>query len=153
MRQSSTFEAGSGDEAARRAAAVQELGAARWVPSAPLARLPQTATADSRELSTNLVSVLALPTEMHEKLVEAAREVDPAAEDARVVIPFEPRSFRDFMLYEAHAIAAARGFVRRFMPGAARIVGAYESLTKRHSRCSGRTPCGTASPSTTWAIT
>ncbi len=51
--------------------------------------------------------------------------------DSDVVIPFEPRSFRDFMLYEAHAVAAARGFVRRFMPGAARLVGAYEALTHR----------------------
>ena len=32
------------------------------------------------------------------------------------LLPFEPRSFRDFMLYEAHAVDAARGFVRRFMP-------------------------------------
>jgi len=51
--------------------------------------------------------------------------------DSDVVIPFEPRSFRDFMLYEAHAVAAARGFVRRFMPGAARLVGAYEALAHR----------------------
>ena len=36
--------------------------------------------------------------------------------DATVLIPFEPRSYRDFMLYERHAVDAARGFVRRFMP-------------------------------------
>jgi hypothetical protein len=35
------------------------------------------------------------------------------------------------MLYEAHAIAAARGFVNAFMPGAARVVAAYEALTGR----------------------
>jgi len=103
-----------------------------WVPvRAALARLTQTATADRRQLSTNLVSILALPADTREKLVEAAREVDAAAEDARVVIPFEPKSFRDFMLYEAHAIAAARGFVRQYLPAAARVVGAYESLTGR----------------------
>ena len=34
------------------------------------------------------------------------------------------------MLYEAHAIAAARGFVRRYMPAAAQIAKAYESLTR-----------------------
>lgn len=101
-----------------------------WVAvGAALARLPQTATADNRELSTNLVSVLALPTEKRERLAWAAREIDPAPEGSRTVIPFEPRSFRDFMLYEAHAIAAARGFVRQFMPSAARVVGAYESVT------------------------
>ena len=35
---------------------------------------------------------------------------------AVVLAPFEPRSFRDFMLYERHGINAARGFVRTFMP-------------------------------------
>jgi 2-keto-4-pentenoate hydratase/2-oxohepta-3-ene-1,7-dioic acid hydratase in catechol pathway len=53
-----------------------------------------------------------------------------ATPDSDVVIPFEPRSFRDFMLFEAHAVAAARGFVHRFMPGAGRLVGAYETLTR-----------------------
>jgi 2-keto-4-pentenoate hydratase/2-oxohepta-3-ene-1,7-dioic acid hydratase in catechol pathway len=35
------------------------------------------------------------------------------------------------MLYESHAIAAARGFVRTQMPAAFRIVRAYEALTGR----------------------
>jgi hypothetical protein len=32
------------------------------------------------------------------------------------IIPFDPRSYRDFMLYEWHAVDAARGFVRHFKP-------------------------------------
>lgn len=44
-------------------------------------------------------------------------------------LPFEPRSFRDFMLYEEHAIAAARGYARRFMPSAFRLATAYEKAT------------------------
>lgn len=44
-------------------------------------------------------------------------------------LPFEPRSFRDFMLFEEHAIAAARGYARRFMPAAYPIANAYERLT------------------------
>jgi len=44
-------------------------------------------------------------------------------------LPFEPRSFRDFMLFEEHAIAAARGYARRFMPAAYPIASAYERLT------------------------
>jgi 2-keto-4-pentenoate hydratase/2-oxohepta-3-ene-1,7-dioic acid hydratase in catechol pathway len=55
----------------------------------------------------------------------------PTASEVRLALPFEPRSFRDFMLYETHAIDAARGFVRRFMPGAARIVSAFEGITRR----------------------
>jgi hypothetical protein len=44
------------------------------------------------------------------------------------LLPFAPVSFRDFMLYEEHAIAAARGMVKRFMPGAWRFVSADESV-------------------------
>jgi hypothetical protein len=34
--------------------------------------------------------------------------------EAKVLIPFEPRSYRDFILYERHAVDAARGFVAKF---------------------------------------
>ncbi|MFT4200065.1 fumarylacetoacetate hydrolase family protein [Gordonia sp. (in: high G+C Gram-positive bacteria)] len=36
--------------------------------------------------------------------------------DGTAVLPMCPASFRDFMLFEKHAIDAARGMVRRFMP-------------------------------------
>jgi 2-keto-4-pentenoate hydratase/2-oxohepta-3-ene-1,7-dioic acid hydratase in catechol pathway len=79
-----------------------------------------------------VIALMAAPQELRARLAEAARELEPEpAAEQDVVIPFEPRSFRDFMLYEAHAIGAARGFVRTFMPGAARVVEAYEALTKR----------------------
>ncbi len=77
------------------------------------------------------IVLLAMPPEARQRLADAARDLEPAPEDARPVLPFEPRSFRDFMLYEAHAIAAARGFVNTFMPAAARVVSAYEALTGR----------------------
>lgn len=47
------------------------------------------------------------------------------------VLPFEPASFRDFMLFEEHVIGATRGYVKRFMPGAYRIARAYEAVTGR----------------------
>jgi 2-keto-4-pentenoate hydratase/2-oxohepta-3-ene-1,7-dioic acid hydratase in catechol pathway len=43
-------------------------------------------------------------------------------------LPFEPRSFRDFMLYERHVIDAGRGMVRRFMPQMWEGLSAYESM-------------------------
>jgi 2-keto-4-pentenoate hydratase/2-oxohepta-3-ene-1,7-dioic acid hydratase in catechol pathway len=46
-------------------------------------------------------------------------------------LPFQPLTFRDFMLYERHAIDAARGFARRFMPAAYVAGRAYERLTGR----------------------
>jgi 2-keto-4-pentenoate hydratase/2-oxohepta-3-ene-1,7-dioic acid hydratase in catechol pathway len=47
------------------------------------------------------------------------------------LLPFQPLSFRDFMLFERHAIDAARGWARRFAPNAFRLARAYESLTGR----------------------
>ncbi|MCV7154081.1 fumarylacetoacetate hydrolase family protein [Mycolicibacterium pyrenivorans] len=47
------------------------------------------------------------------------------------VLPFQPASFRDFMLYERHAIDAARGLVRRFHPAQSRAAEGIERLTRR----------------------
>jgi 2-keto-4-pentenoate hydratase/2-oxohepta-3-ene-1,7-dioic acid hydratase in catechol pathway len=99
-----------------------------WVPVAEAARgLPKLAGIDTNDA----VALLALSLEDQAKLVDAAQSVAPAAgADTRLGLAFEPRSFRDFMLYEAHAVDAARGFVRRFMPAANRIAGAYELITR-----------------------
>lgn len=77
------------------------------------------------------IALLALAPEQQFQIADTARDVAPTTGPARIALPFAPRSFRDFMLYETHTIDAARGFVRRFMPGAARIVGAFESVTHR----------------------
>lgn len=47
------------------------------------------------------------------------------------LLPFEPRSYRDFMLSERHVIDAGRGYARRFLPGAFRIASLYEKLLRR----------------------
>lgn len=47
------------------------------------------------------------------------------------VLPFQPASFRDFMLYEKHAVDAARGMVGRFMPAAAPVASSFEKLSKK----------------------
>lgn len=47
------------------------------------------------------------------------------------VLPFQPASFRDFMLYEKHAVDAARGLVSRFMPAAAPVAAVFEKLAKK----------------------
>ncbi|MEU6559501.1 fumarylacetoacetate hydrolase family protein [Nocardia nova] len=48
-----------------------------------------------------------------------------------VVLPVCPASFRDFMVYEKHAVDAARGLARRFIPAASRLATAYETSTRR----------------------
>ena len=47
------------------------------------------------------------------------------------LLPFQPLSFRDFMLYEQHNIDAARGLIRRFHPGLYRVTALYERVTGR----------------------
>jgi 2-keto-4-pentenoate hydratase/2-oxohepta-3-ene-1,7-dioic acid hydratase in catechol pathway len=48
-----------------------------------------------------------------------------------VLLPFQPASFRDFMLYEKHVLDASRGLIRRFHPGQYRLVETVEALTRR----------------------
>jgi 2-keto-4-pentenoate hydratase/2-oxohepta-3-ene-1,7-dioic acid hydratase in catechol pathway len=98
-----------------------------WVPvAAAAAQIPSF----DQGIVEDAIALLALPSEARERLAEAAADV-PRAVDGSSLVPFEPRSFRDFMLYEAHAVAAARGFVRRFMPAIAPVVAAYEAVTRR----------------------
>lgn len=53
---------------------------------------------------------------------DVGQSADPA-----LLLPFVPRSFRDFMLYERHVIDAGRGMVRRFMPRQWEALSAYEA--------------------------
>jgi len=110
---------------------VELLASQGWVAIAKcLAKLGQPAPGRARVLATDLIAVLAAPADLRAAITETAAQIDPApTTETRVAPPFEPRSFRDFMLYESHAIAAARGFVRTQMPAAFHIVRAYEALT------------------------
>lgn len=46
-------------------------------------------------------------------------------------LPFRPTAYRDFMLYEKHAIDAARGFVKKYMPNVLPLINIFEKLTGR----------------------
>lgn len=103
-----------------------------WVDAGALLRglLPALADADIARWSGDIVALLGAPDDVRARLAEAAAALtaEPATAARRVVLPFEPRSFRDFMLYERHAIDAARGFVKTYMPGAWPFVRAYERI-------------------------
>ena len=93
--------------------------------------LPSPAEADIARWSGDTIALLGAPAEVRAQLATGVQNLAPAADGRRTAaLPFEPKSFRDFMLYERHAIDAARGFVRRFLPGAARVVGAYEAVIR-----------------------
>ena len=44
------------------------------------------------------------------------------------VLPFQPLSYRDFMLYEKHCIDASRGFVKKYLPHLLPVVNIYEKI-------------------------
>lgn len=48
---------------------------------------------------------------------------------AVICLPFQPRSYRDFMLYEAHYINAAKGLVKKYYPKLNPVVRLYEKIT------------------------
>jgi 2-keto-4-pentenoate hydratase/2-oxohepta-3-ene-1,7-dioic acid hydratase in catechol pathway len=109
------------------------LGPRGWVSvSKCLKQISFPDDSQSRHWKTEMVALLGAPADVRARIAGAAADVEPAPRpETDLVIPFRPRSFRDFMLYEAHAIDAARGFVTTFVPGAARIIHAYEGLTGR----------------------
>ena len=107
---------------------VEVLAPQGWVAAgAAIAQIPSL----DQGIADEVLALLALPPPDRERLLVAACNVAPAAGDGVAVLPFAPRSFRDFMLYEAHAVDAARGFVRRYLPSVAPVVAAYEAVTRR----------------------
>jgi 2-keto-4-pentenoate hydratase/2-oxohepta-3-ene-1,7-dioic acid hydratase in catechol pathway len=45
------------------------------------------------------------------------------------LLPFQPLSYRDFMLFEKHAVDAARGYARRFIPLGYAVGSLYERIS------------------------
>ncbi|OBC04232.1 fumarylacetoacetase [Mycobacterium sp. 852013-50091_SCH5140682] len=79
-------------------------------------------------------TALAESTALGGRVFDAAWE--QAAADRQLLhsehlLPFQPLSFRDFMLYEQHNIDAARGLIERFHPGLHRVTALYERVTGR----------------------
>ncbi|RLA05787.1 MAG: fumarylacetoacetate hydrolase family protein [Gammaproteobacteria bacterium] len=46
-------------------------------------------------------------------------------------LPFQPLSYRDFMLYEEHYINAKRGFITKYMPHLLPIINIYERVANQ----------------------
>ncbi len=45
------------------------------------------------------------------------------------IMPFQPKSYRDFMLYEKHCIDASRGFAKKYLPRLMPIIDVYETVS------------------------
>lgn len=85
------------------------------------------------DLWWNLGDILAAGPEIWPVIKEICSQAGsfPEPVDEAFRLPFEPESFRDFMLFEKHAIQAARGFAKKYFPAAYRLAAAYERLTGR----------------------
>lgn len=74
--------------------------------------------------------VTALGGRVFDREWETAR-ADEQLRHGTALLPFQPLSFRDFMLYERHVEDASRGLVQRFHPGQYRAVRVVEAITRR----------------------
>ena len=95
-----------------------------WI---PLASLPGLKT-----IGADMLAVLAQWSTWR-PLIDLALEQDGPLPQldagAAAIAPFTPLSLRDFMLSEQHAVNAARGFVKTFMPKLLPAVTLYEKTT------------------------
>jgi 2-keto-4-pentenoate hydratase/2-oxohepta-3-ene-1,7-dioic acid hydratase in catechol pathway len=64
-------------------------------------------------------------------LVNTLKACPPPSSLVGTPLPFQPRSYRDFMLFERHYIQAARGYLRRFRPSIGRLASVYELVMRR----------------------
>jgi hypothetical protein len=109
--------------------AVQVRSEHGWISLADIlaALPPRLCGAQGPRWSQDIVAFLGAPDDVraavHDTLAQHDGERDV---DASVLIPFEPRSYRDFALFEGHMVGAARGFVRKFWPHLLPVIGAYE---------------------------
>jgi 2-keto-4-pentenoate hydratase/2-oxohepta-3-ene-1,7-dioic acid hydratase in catechol pathway len=84
------------------------------------------------DVSDMMLDVLKLDPSQRSILQSKLAQLEPeATEPTATLLPFYPKSFRDFMLYEKHAIDASRGYARRFMPQAFKIARFAEMATGR----------------------
>ena len=83
-------------------------------------------TDDTDSATASFVVPSAFTTE-----VEIARYDRLGLADGATVLPICPASFRDFMVFEKHAVDAARGMARRFVPAGYRLARTYETLIRR----------------------
>lgn len=104
----------------------------RWVSLSKVDGLTELAKDSGIEgnLATDIPAVCQLSDAGKAELSAKLELVEPDDNaDVTVCLPFAPASFRDFMLFESHAIDAARGYVKRFMPGMYPITRAIERVT------------------------
>tara|TARA_B110001452_G_C15159041_1_gene403194 strand:+ start:64 stop:987 length:924 start_codon:yes stop_codon:yes gene_type:complete len=82
-------------------------------------------------IKDNRLTFMTLLNMSFDQVYKLDREVVENFELYQQIIPFKPTAYRDFMLYEKHAIDAARGFVKKYMSNLLPIVTTYERLFRK----------------------
>ncbi|MDF7819960.1 fumarylacetoacetate hydrolase family protein [Runella sp. MFBS21] len=82
-------------------------------------------------ISGSLLSILAALPQQRHTLQQVANSCSPTQETGTPTLPFQPASYRDFMLYESHVIDASRGFAKHFLPKVYPIIRTIERLSRR----------------------
>ncbi len=107
-----------------------------WIPIRPaLARLGEEKFSLLSNVADNVVAFLQAGEPAREAALRLAEKVTAEGVtfgetyDPAPILPFRPLSFRDFMLYEQHVIAAGKGLVRRFLPSKWKALAFYERVT------------------------
>jgi len=70
-------------------------------------------------------------SKIEDELAKDAIVAVPDVELLNTQLPFQPTSLRDFMLSEKHALRAARGFVKHFLPNKLPIIKLYEKILNK----------------------
>jgi len=79
----------------------------------------------------SILDILKASKEQRSNLSKAALDIPTDVQHPdKLLMPFQPLSYRDFMIYEHHAVNAARGFAKRY-------IQAYP-LTKLYEKITGR---------------
>ena len=104
----------------------------RWIPIDALAAGDEP-LADKRPYSNDMIAVLQADQSLRDKWQAKADAYngDLPETESIPLLPFQPRSYRDFMLFEQHVINASRGYTRRFMPFSYKIATIYEHLFRQ----------------------
>ncbi len=108
----------------------------RWLGLKPALKALELKGSGLWKLSDDLVGLLGRFNEFHAELAELMARSQNLVPDlpnsAATLLPFEPLSLRDFMLYEQHAINSARGYAQRFLPAPlTKAIGIYEHFSGR----------------------
>ena len=108
-----------------------------WVPLLPLLEALERDSPDLAAVASDMVAYLSAGEAVRDGVLGLLGEGDAAVAQLkqrparRVLLPFQPLSCRDFMLYEEHVVNAARGYAKRFLPKLWPILSLYERVFRK----------------------